>query len=1034
MRFAFLVLLSLPFVEIGQAQEYQVSLPTPYIQQGPDGPTSLSASPDGTLLASGDIDGVRIYNLRYGREILTLPHYAVDSIAFSPDGNWLASAGRDQLPALNTGPVHFSLRLWPIVNGTISSNTAQFIDPCSPATRIGVVAFASNRQMAALACDDQEVVLWNLDANAKPIHIKLPSSAKCLQFSPDGAALATGLYNGVAMIWDSATGTSLRSLGTPGDIATALTYSPDGETLAVSRKEQISLWNAATGILVKAISVPRDTVASMTFRAGGQFLATGGFTGVAVFDITTGKVSKTFHPFFTNVTAVTYTPDGSLLAGAAWSQVIVWDSETGREQYSFNRRTNSIDQLQLTLDRKRLIAESQLEIKGWDYQKGTLLGTISKPPSLPGQRSPDDKHFASIGVGGTSIYRSADGVLERTLTPHDPITTAIAFAPDNKSFASGGADGLIRIWDLSTGPPLTTIDTNDPDRNIDVEPGFSVRDPRTMWKNIVSALVFSEDGQWLAGVASNGSNGQTIRIWDTHSAHEIRRLPSSSFISTIAFDPSRKRLASADDKGTITLWNLDTGTALTTFTADTSSVSSLLFDPGRNVLVSGSMNGEILIWDLSTNTLLVRLVSTGPNDWLTIAPNGLFDGTSDAMRQVGWKVPTWDGVIPLESFYNDFFEPGIYAKTVNGHQPKPPLDFLAALQLPGLREMLEEELVSIETRDGQPTLCLPEIPTVNPALFREAQPMHFDPQDLVPHPGDSSCRFGLKLDRGAQYELANSSQLSSRSSRAAVDKVLNSDVAASTLNVQTIAIGNYNFDATGLRSLPSSVRGAKSLETFFREPRHKSGPYQNVRVWDGLYDEAATRQGILDRLGEIGKALSQNDVLVLFLSGHGIVPAGQEMFYFAPFDLEGPDPRRERETGLNTAMLVDAMRNIRAARILLVIDACQSGGALESLEKLARLKSDLDEDQSGSYLIMSSTPLEEAIAPITGDDVLVSTLLAAFHTGPTGHALSIRDLTRYVRKELPRLSNDPNYQQTPMIVEVGVDFPIAIPEEASARN
>jgi uncharacterized caspase-like protein len=189
----------------------------------------------------------------------------------------------------------------------------------------------------------------------------------------------------------------------------------------------------------------------------------------------------------------------------------------------------------------------------------------------------------------------------------------------------------------------------------------------------------------------------------------------------------------------------------------------------------------------------------------------------------------------------------------------------------------------------------------------------------------------------------------------------------------------------------------------------------------------------LDRLKSIGQALSENDVLVLFLSGHGMVPAGQEMFYFAPFDMEGPDPRHQRETGLNTAMLVDAMRYIPATRTVFVIDACQSGGAIESLKKIAWIKSRLTEDNSGTYLIASSTPLQDAVAPNTGNDALVSTPLAAFLGGTTDHALSIRELTRYVRKELPLRSDNAKHPQTPMIVELGVDFPIGFPEDASTQ-
>ena len=59
------------------------------------------------------------------------------------------------------------------------------------------------------------------------------------------------------------------------------------------------------------------------------------------------------------------------------------------------------------------------------------------------------------------------------------------------------------------------------------------------------------------------------------------------------------------------------------------------------------------------------------------------------------------------------------------------------------------------------------------------------------------------------------------------------------------------------------------------------------------------------------------------------------MFYFVPVDGVDTDIQG---TGLNTAMLTEALRNMLARRIVLIIDACQSGGAVEALSKLGEFK------------------------------------------------------------------------------------------------
>ncbi len=57
---------------------------------------------------------------------------------------------------------------------------------------------------------------------------------------------------------------------------------------------------------------------------------------------------------------------------------------------------------------------------------------------------------------------------------------------------------------------------------------------------------------------------------------------------------------------------------------------------------------------------------------------------------------------------------------------------------------------------------------------------------------------------------------------------------------------------------------------------------------------------------------------------------GQEMFHFITEDTK---PEAEFDTALSTAMLADFVRQLRAERVIIMINTCQSGGALDSLAK-----------------------------------------------------------------------------------------------------
>jgi hypothetical protein len=618
---------------------------------------------------------------------------------------------------------------------------------------------------------------------------------------------------------------------------------------------------------------------------------------------------------------------------------------------------------------------------------------------------------------------------------------SVAFSPDGKLLASGAGPDTIKLWDVGSG------------REVKALKGCFLG---------TESVAFSPDSSTIAS-----GHDDEIFVWDVRRGRLIRALgehasgggdvkveyepelapcngdapPGFKWVMSLAYSPDGSLLASGSLDRTVKIWEPATGKLLRTLNGHDFWVNSVAFHPKSFELASGSQDAQVKLWDVRSGREKVSLIGVSEGQWLAVAPSGLFDGKADAMRHVSWRLGDIDplNVVSFDTFFTDYFYPGLLSDIAKGDNPAPKLDLAAQLRLPSLRTMLIQGMARIEKRDGKTVLCLSQRPTARTLVIEDGLPKPLAPEDFIYEEDDPSCPHRKELASDKQYEAINAAAGATQPTAEPVYNGLRSDTSHSALHVLTIAVDKYDFATSGFKPLLSSVSGAKEIEKFFAGQKQGSGPYRDVRVWDGLFDGAATREAIRRRLAEMAGVVKEEDVVFLFFSGHGIVPVGQEMFYFAPADMLGPDPLRNRETGLNAAMIAEALREMPARRIVLVIDSCQSGGAIESLAKVGELKAKSvarqlrvgaaavgDTSGMGVYIIASATPLQEALQPVKGYGALVTALLDALRGGARDGDgnISMRAVTQYVRERIAAEAADADTAHIPMVYASGVNYPI----------
>ena len=493
----------------------------------------LAFSPDGKRLATANGSFAFVWDVATGRELFRAMHATnaddaespmlwIDSVALSPDGNFLASAARDG-----------TARVW-------SLTSRQELVRLTHAAPVEAVAFSKDGTTLTTGSFDGTARLWELPSGRERLRATHPGGSEVVAFSPDGKQVASGGTEGSVNVWSLNRSDQLAAITHP-DIVSAVSVSPGGDRAAtLDDHGGLRIWRT-DGQIERSLNAVAP--GSIGFSEDGRYLAGTTRSSIFTVDLTNNDGLKTVAPS-RDARDVLLSPRYIVGEASDGQHLRVWETAGGRELPPVD--ASHVQSFKLEPTGCCVVIE-ELDQYG---KKGALR--------IRDLSARDD--MRRIPIDGNKPDEFALGPQGRTLAQSFSLAKEGSHERDNFVEVSDGATGqlLARLPQAArvstmlfdgSGTRLLILLENNPQR-IDVWDWATVKlSAQLRHEDEISRIRLSAQSTLLATVSAGRAY-----VWDYSNGVLQSQLADAGYVRDLRFSRDGRYLLTGGIDGTAALW------------------------------------------------------------------------------------------------------------------------------------------------------------------------------------------------------------------------------------------------------------------------------------------------------------------------------------------------------------------------------------------------------------------------------------------------------------------------------------------------